>query len=400
MPEAELSLNKTKKLNIAIVCDAITDYTAGVYVSTLRFSELLKNQGHKVIFIAARSKAFPTDNEHNGMKVYRFPSFLLPKTEGKVYLALPRPSAIKKILQEEKIDIVHCILPAPSTFAAVRAAKSLGIKIVSHSHAQPENLSLALPAPLLLVKDQLGKVYDLYLSWIYGKAHAVVYPTQFAKDILTPLAKSIKTEVISNGIDTSKFKPKDASGFFAKYNLPLGKQNAIFVGRLHPEKGINVLIKAISVLKNKLPDAHAWIVGVGHMEKELKKLAVDLGVADKVYFLGKISDEDLVDAYNAADIFVLPSHCELEGMVVLEAMACGKPILISDTFANASRFFVNNNGYTFKHLDHQDLANKIEVIFSNKELQNAMGQQSLVSSQHYDIYKSLEKLENLYYSLI
>jgi len=105
-------------------------------------------------------------------------------------------------------------------------------------------------------------------------------------------------------------------------------------------------------------------------------------------------------AYNASDIFVLPSIAELEGMAVLEAMACGKPIIIANSKESASRYFVDNNGFLFEPQNAVDLAEKILTIISNKELREKMGQRSLEISKDYDIGKSVLKLEQLYYSLL
>ena len=121
---------KRKKLNIAIVFDAITGIVAGSTISTQRLSKLLKKRGHKIIFISAKSPAAPANNFFEGMKVYRFFSLPMPRTEKQLYVSFPATSPLKKILREEKIDILYVIIPTPSAVTSIWAAKSLGIKIV------------------------------------------------------------------------------------------------------------------------------------------------------------------------------------------------------------------------------------------------------------------------------
>ena len=146
-------------------------------------------------------------------------------------------------------------------------------------------------------------------------------------------------------------------------------------------------------------DTHVMIVGGGHLKSRLEKLAENLGVHKHITFLGLVSEEDKISAYNASDIFVMPSLAELEGMAVLEAMACGKPVVISDAEQSASRYFVGGNGFLFETQNHVDLAEKILAIIKDDELREKMGQKSLEMSRDYDIEKSADKLERLYYSL-
>lgn len=391
------SKNNDKKLNIAIICDPI-EYTAGSFVSALRFAEHLKGRGHKIIFIAAKTPKSNNSDYYKEIKIYRFFSLLLPKSEKQMYLSLPCVKQVEKILKDEKIDIIHTIVPTPLSFISTKAAKSLGLKIVAASHAQPENIFLHLPKFLPL--GLLNSTYYKYMYWLYNQADAVIYPSEFAQKYFSDLNKKIKVEIISNGVDINKFKKTDAKEFVKKYNLPLGKKNILYVGRFHPEKSVDTLIKAVPTIIEKEPDAQILIVGFGHLENKLKKLAADLGVCEQVIFCGKVSDDDLILAYNVCDIFVLPSLAELEGMVVLEAMACGKPLLIADSPGSASPFFVSDNGLLFKPEDAQDLAEKAIELLADKKLLAIMAENSFKKSREYDIEKSVSKLEELYYSLL
>lgn len=132
------------KLNIAMVCDPIGNNKSGVVVSTMRFGKLLKERGHNVIFIGAKSKEHRDHSEHHGIKTYRYRSLPVPKSDG-WYLAFPTIKELKNIFEQEKINVVHLILPMSGAIVAIRAAKSLNIKIVAHSHSQPENLFMDMP---------------------------------------------------------------------------------------------------------------------------------------------------------------------------------------------------------------------------------------------------------------
>lgn len=382
-----------------MVCDPITDDIAGALVSAMRFSHGMLARGHNVSFLAAKSHFNPKSNIHSGMKMHRFPSILVPKSDGRWHITLPSIKKIKKIIKEEEIDVVHVILPLPSSIMAIKAARSMGVGIVSHSHSQPENLFESIPK--FLGRSILNQAWYKYLSYIYGKADVLVCPSQMAKEELEKVSKNYKdVHVISNGVNIAEYRPLPVEkNFYDRYQLSEQTKKIIYVGRLFPEKSIDTLIKAIPSVIGKHPDTEFILVGQGYLREKLETLAQTLGVQNSVKFLGKISDEDKILAYNASDIFVLPSLAELEGMVVLEAKACGKPIIISDSKKSASRFFVDGNGLLFETKNHEDLAKKIIHLLGNEELRGKMGKKSLENSRKYDIEESINRLEKIYYSI-
>jgi len=255
-----------RKLNIAMVCDPI-DYKAGSIVSTLRFSERLVSRGNKVILIAAKTPY--ASGDVNGIKTYRFRSILIPKTEGKFYLAFPTIADAKKILAEEKIDILHIIIPFGCSFSFMKAAKALGIKIVMHSHTQAENVFLHVPK--FLGREELSNIFSDYLSWMYKNADALVYPTEFAREKSPKMDASMKYEIISNGVDDSIFKPMDPAPFFKEYRLSPDMKYVLFVGRLHPEKSIDTLIRAVSEITKERPDVCTLIIAMAISEASSKR---------------------------------------------------------------------------------------------------------------------------------
>lgn len=391
-------MSTNKKLRIAMICDPIGDYKAGVIVSATRFAKLLQGRGHHVIFIGAQSKENPIHNEHHGMRAYRFRSVPLPKSGG-WHLAFPTIGEVKKVLQDEQIDVVHIILPMSAAIITVKAARSLGVKIVAHSHSQPENLFMDVPR--FLGRPLLDRAWNAYLAWLYGKAESIIYPSKLAHSLLENLTEEGKhSTVVSNGINTEDFKKVHVGDFYERFAIPRDTVNIVFVGRLFPEKSVDTLIKAVPHIVAAHPKAHIMIVGHGHLRQKLEALVDKLSIRNHVTFLGLVSEEDKLFAYNASDIFVLPSFAELEGMVVLEAMACGKPIIISDAEMSASRHFVEDNGFLFETANPEDLAKQALRLITDAELRKEMGEASLKKSKQYDIHRSVDKLEEIYHHAI
>jgi glycosyltransferase involved in cell wall biosynthesis len=386
-----------KKLNIAMVCDPIGSNKSGVVVSTMRFAKLLTERGHHVIFIGARSKEHKGHSKHDGITAYRFRSLPVPKSGG-WYLAFPTVKELKKVFTDEKIDVIHLLLPMSGAIVAIRAARALQIKIVAHSHSQPENLFMDMPK---FIQPTLNNLWNKYLAWVYSQAESIIFPSELARSLLQKLNRENQpSAVVSNGINLEHFQLKEIGDFHEKFNIPDGKVKLLFVGRLFPEKSVDTIIKAIPHIIKKHPNTHALIVGAGHLRPKLEKLVQNLSVGKHVTFLGLISEEDKVLAYNASDIFILPSLAELEGMVVLEAMACGKPIIISDAPMSASRFFVDGNGFLFKTQDHEHLAEQVLKLITDADLRKKMGEKSYEKVKNYDINKSVEMLERVYYKAI
>lgn len=380
-----------------MVCDPIGNNKSGVVVSTLRFAKLLKKREHNVIFIGARSKEHPDHSVHDGIKAYRYRSLPVPKSGG-WNLAFPTIKELKKVFTEEKIDVAHIVLPMSGAIVAIRAARALGIKIVAHSHSQPENLFMDMPR---FLQPTLGRLWNRYLAWIYGKAESLIYPSELARSLLCKLSDSRQPScVVSNGINLEEFKPMATGDFLERFKIPSDKIKLLFVGRLFPEKSIDTLIKAMPHIMRENPNVHLMIAGGGHQRNKLEKLAESLHANRHITFLGLVSEEDKILAYNASDIFILPSLAELEGMVVLEAMACGKPIIIADAKMSASRYFVDGNGFLFKTRDHKNLARQVLVLAADADLRKKLGGISLIKSRNYDIHKSVALLEEVYYSAL
>ncbi|MFA6300805.1 MAG: glycosyltransferase [Candidatus Paceibacterota bacterium] len=386
-----------QKLGIAMICDPLGSNNSGSVFSTIRFGKLLKERGHHVIFVTAKTKGNPDESHNHGVKTYRYRGIPLPKGGG-WKLAFPTVRELKKVFQEEKINVVHITLPMSGGIAALRAARALDIKIVAHSHSQPENLFMDLPK---FIQPTMNNLWNKYLAWMYKKAESLIYPSEFAHSLLHQLSdKDQPFKVISNGINLEHFYSKDIGDFHERFNIPANKIKLLFVGRIYPEKSIDTLIKAIPHIIKKHQDVHVMIVGGGYLKPKLEKLVLDLKMEKHITFLGLVSEEDKVLAYNASDIFVLPSLAELEGMVVLEAMAVGKPIVVADAEMSASRFFVDGNGFLFKSKDHLDLAQQALKLIENANLRKEMGAISSEKIKNYDIHKSVELLEEVYYSAL
>lgn len=181
---------------------------------------------------------------------------------------------------------------------------------------------------------------------------------------------------IPNGVDTERFQPraKDPE-LVERYGLA-GKTVALFVGNLQPFKRLDLLIDAIAAIDN--PDLVLMVVGGGYGEHRYKEQVSGLGIGHRVLFVGpKKPEEDLPAHYALGDFLVLPStHSESFGLVVLEAMASGKPVVVSSLPGPAALVEEGRDGLIARAGDLRDLSDKIRELVSDQGRREAMGEKA------------------------
>jgi len=379
-----------KKLRIAIVCDAIDDDSlGGSFISGKRFGAWLAKAGNDIIRITSKFTDESKRKDFSYAKVYEFPHTPRIGTYG-VRFAYTSVSRLCKIFQKEKIDVIYSIQPNITAWQSVRAAKRLHIPIISHSHTLPE---LFAPGAPQFIQKFIKKI----VAYMYRQYDGLISSTQFLQKKFDDCSFTMQQAIISNGVDTDIFYPapqKDKEIF-----------NLVYVGRLDPAKNIPLLLDALHLLrtqKNLKKNIRCTIVGWGVMEKNLHQQTAKYWLDEIVTFTGKLASESerLLHVFQQASVFVLPSLYETEWMVVLEAMACGCPLLVANSPTSAAKDFVHNNGYTFDCKDPQDLADKIEKLSNDQELCQRMRKASYEESQKFSFTLSVQKLESFLFSFV
>jgi glycosyltransferase involved in cell wall biosynthesis len=182
-----------------------------------------------------------------------------------------------------------------------------------------------------------------------------------------------KVVVMPNGVDTGIFSPRDKNEALLEKHGLRDKIIVLFVGNLQPFKGLQILIDAMAMIKDKR--IVLLIVGGGYCEAEYKQQVKEKDVQEKVIFAGPQSPEnDLPHYYNLCDFLVLPStYSESFGLVVLEAMASGKPAVVSSLPGPSQLVDDGKDGLIVRTGDSEDLKNKIEFLAGNPATRNDMG---------------------------
>jgi len=212
--------------------------------------------------------------------------------------------------------------------------------------------------------QQVGKrLAWAYLRWLYSKFDLVTAPSQHTRALMAE--NGIESEVLPSPVDTDFFKP-NSRGAATKKELGLpGKKLVLLVGRIVKEKNYPLIVEAAKRVRRQ--DVRFLIVGRGPYSAELQREIERLGVQDRVRLAGFILDRrKLVDIYNAADVFAFPSPFETQGLVHLEAMACGTPACVLEGTAPAEAIENGKNGYAFSN-DPDDCAEKLLAAIERKK---------------------------------
>jgi len=205
---------------------------------------------------------------------------------------------------------------------------------------------------------------------IWKKAAFVVANSQGLKNLALANGTKKPIEIIYNGIDTDRFRPEYSMRPKGNFIITPG------ASRITARKGLKYLVKAIFKLSSDYPNLILKIMGEGNEEKNLKNFVKELQIENRVEFLGRISSEKTTAFYQEASIFVLPSLNEGMSNAMLEALACGLPILATDTGGTKELLKERENGFVIKMKDSDSIAEKIRLLIDDQDLLMDMGRKS------------------------
>lgn len=358
-------------MKIALVSPYDFAYPGGVANHISSLEHHLTRMGHEVKVIAPASKVVTTFGD-------RFIPIGRPRpipTSGsivRITLSLKLASTIKSVLAEEKFDIIHLHEPfAPMLCSAIlRFSDALNIGTFHACDGRPgyNFYRLGRPISTIMVKRRMRK--------LEGKI-AVSKPAMQFADRYVPGYYNI----IPNGVDAEHFSP-DAAPIEEFCD---GKQNILFVGRLERRKGLNYLLKAYQEIKGEIPNSRLIVVGPGSRpRKKHEKWVMKNGLQD-VVFIGYASYTDLPRYYKTADVFCTPATSrESFGIVLLEAMAVGKPIVATNIAGYASVVTHNEDGFLVPPKSSRGLAQALSSLLKDESLRQQMGAKGRVTAERYN----------------
>ena len=330
--------------------------TNGVVVSVETFRRALTKLGHDVFIFGPDSG----DIEDRAPYIFRYPAVELPLQ--KYPLTLPVSPYIDHVLENLKPQVLHANHPALLGRVAVNKSEELNLPLVYTYHTRYADYShYADPLPQENVKEFI----DHWLSQFMTRCHHVVVPSESIRDMLQE--KHGITEAVSvvpTGIDLERFSSSNKMEKRRDLGWSDDVRYLVSVGRLAKEKSFDLLIKAFSKLESE--NLKLVIIGDGDEKENLEKLAKELNVADSVTFTGLIPFEQVPKYLSASDLFVFASITETQGLVTLEAMACGLPVVAVE--ASGTREAVSEDSSILTEHNADALAEGIKRILATDDL--------------------------------
>ncbi len=265
---------------------------------------------------------------------------------------------VRRLHQERRIDVLHAHAPLPCGEAARLLSEDLGIPFVVTVHGLDAYFTEQIGGR---AGERCGKL----CRQVYEQAARVICISEHVRQrVLERMPDFKKTEVVENGVDAGMFSP-------AK-EVPSG-QCIASVGSLIAIKGHDVTLRALRELKNEFADLRCRIVGEGEELGRLQGLARELGIAERVEFLGRRTRIEVAELLRESMIFVLPSRYEGLGCVYLEAMATGIPAIACRGQGIGEVIRDGENGFLIAEQDWRALAGLLRTLIQRPELRQAIG---------------------------
>lgn len=371
-------------MKIALTTDSFVEGQGGVSTAVATLARNLRQRGHEVVvYTAADPSHKHSDLDIVGLRALRYERF----PGGRAPMA---PISLVQELADFHPDVIHNHSMGSMGLQSLAAARLLGIPILGTCHVFLAGFLKYAPISL----DGVPLTEDLawrYTTTFFNRFAQVTTPSQAMRRELIAHGLRAPVAAISNGVDTDLFCP--ASKIEENISLP---PILLHIGRLGYEKRVDLVIHAFSHLVKDIPEARLVIVGDGPEKANLQALADELNLFGRVDFIGAIPHAQLPAFYQQADCFVTASTVETQGLVVLEAMASGLPIVGVDALALPELIHPEVNGLLVPPEEEIAFSQATASLLSSADLRWEMGRASRRLALEHSLPVAAQAYEDLY----
>ena len=366
-------------MKIAILLPDFSKYSGPGKIAELQTSEFIKHNHYHYVSIFTFKASIPTKARLVVIKPIRT-QFL----ERIYQLTFPMNifSLVKYGRRLKNFDII-LVHPSPIGWLAYFVKKVYKKKYISFSHhIENPQLFSRLSEKLYM------RIYSFLIKVVIRNADSIISVSKFSQKQLKEQT-GLDSEVVYNGIDINRFREGiDGSEIRRKYSLT-DNPIILYVGRIVPYKGIHLLIESFKLVKHEIPNAKLVIVGkhrIGHYSTELKKMS-----DDSVIFTGYLSDEELNSLYATCDVYATASLLEGFNLPLVEAQACGKPVVAFDIGPHPEIVKNKETGFLVPAGDVKAFANALIRLLKDKKLATEFGQSGCTGAKEkFSIERNVE----------
>lgn len=375
----------SKNMHIAFFTNTYRPTMSGVVRSIDTFRQVFTEMGNNVFIFAQKAH----DYEDKEPFIFRYPAVEVPFANDYAF-PVPFSRTIDKMLPSLKLDVIHSHHPFLLGDTAADKAKTLNLPMVFTFHTRYDEYTHYVP-----ISPDLTKVMiDIWMSHYLEKCHHIITPSESIKEILIENGVEGDITAIPTGIDIAPFVEADGTSIREKYGW--GDDIVLIsVGRLAKEKSFDTLLEAAAQVMGERSHVRLVIVGGGLEEKALTKMAKELGIAERVQFTGSVPFEEIPSYLKAADIFCFASTTETQGLVTMEAMAAGLPIVAVDATGTGDAVDSGKDGLLTDN-NAEALAKAMEQVIDDAELRQRLIEGAKKKVQWFDIRLQAQRMLDVY----
>jgi hypothetical protein len=378
-------------VRVLFISDVYFPRVNGVSTSIRTFRQDLTNYGVETVLVAPRYATVGPDDEQGLLRVASGAVPRDPEDRRMRWGALTRTL---DALPRDEFDLVHIHTPFIAHYAGSRFARRAGIPCVATYHTFfEEYLHHYVPA--------LPRGIGRFLARAFTRSQcdavqALIAPSDPMRDILLEYGVSTPIHVLPTGLPADRFAAGDGNRFRAEAGIPLDRPLMTYVGRVAHEKNIDFLVQVFTKVRQTIPNAMLVIAGEGPARESLRLLVSSLKLDADVYFAGYLDrNKGLLDCYAAANVFAFASRTETQGLVLLEAMAQGAPVVSTAELGTRSILKPGCGAVVVAEQLDEFAAGVIRVLQS-PALQKELGDRGRVYAKTWSSASMARRLADLY----
>lgn len=371
-------------MKIAMMTNNYKPFVAGVPISIERLTESLRAQGHEVVVFAP-----DYEGQEEETDVIRYKA-LIKGVSGGFSVPNSLDRKIEHKFREGNFDLIHVHHPMMIGRTALYLSQKYQVPLVFTYHTRYEQYLHYIGL------SKLRKIIPAYIRNYTRSCDLVLAPTLLMKDYLKQIQVGTEVKILPTGLPESSFQHDKEKAARLREQLA-GDKKYLFctVARLAEEKNLTFLLRCMKRYKDiKGDDFRLALVGDGPKRKELKKLTDVLGLEKEVIFVGKAANEEIKNYCHAADLFLFSSLTETQGIVLLESMAAGTPVLALKATGTEDVVVNGKNGYMTSvsenagtpetlSLAEMEFTDRLMDILEKKEI-DILRQGALETARNYD----------------
>jgi len=381
-------------MKILFISDVYFPRINGVSTSIETFRHELRKLGHTVHLIAPDYPGSSSDES----EIMRVPSRQLPLDPEDRLMKFNWVMAHREKLRNEHYDIIHIQTPFVAHYLGTKLSRLLAIPCIETYHTFfEEYLHYYIP---FVPKIMMGFVARRFSRHQGNSLDGMVVPSRPMMEVLRNYGVTAHAEVIPTGLEPESFVPGKGDDFRRKYGIAPDRPMLLFVGRVAHEKNIGFLLQVVDRVRKEIPEVLLLIAGAGPAREALEHQSGKLDLSGNVMFIGYLDRHtELNSCYHAADIFVFSSRTETQGLVLLEAMAQGVPV-VSTAEMGTRDVLREGAGVWIAEEELEEFSGKVIKMLGDAGVRARLGEAGREYSHGWSAGKQAERMLNFYTSVI